>query len=297
MTESIRERSTASDVSEETLKVLDAIRKPGEVFEGADKPVEPTKEVKPEEKPKEEPKVDPKPEEKPVEPKPEERPARSVPVIKFNVQRHELGETKAQLAAERAAKADLELKLKELSDKPTQENVDEVRVAAKKLAEKHGLDEEFVVELMEQSADLASKKASKSNIPADLEKTIAEFKAQTERSKAIEQSQVEDKQFEDSFGKVSTEFPELADPKVKEALKQLAFMEGYESTPLRAIALEYIHDNKPRKTAEESGKGRADVTDYENITDAQLKAMNREEATKFLAWQKQKHDYRTNSPR
>jgi len=315
MTESIRERSASSDVSAETLEVLEKIRRPGDTFEGVDpkpaeptdpkppveekKPVEPKEKSKPTEKKDDEPsddedgEVEEKDKKEPS--KPDTRPARSVPVKKFNEQRHELGETKAKLAK---AEADLALALKGVSDKPNKEEVDDVRAIAKSLAEKHGFDEEFVAELMDKATELATKKAGKqTNIPEDLAQTIASLKARDAQAQEAEKARQEDKWFEDSFSEVSTEFPELADPKVKEELKQLAFMEGYESAPLRAIALEWIHDNKPRKTVEEPGKGRAEVTDFENVTEEQLKKMSRAEQAKYLEWQKNTHDYRTNANR
>lgn len=320
MTEDVRERATDAGVSEETLKVLDEIKKDGEEFEGIDNktpektPDELAKETADKKATDDKKAADDEATRKAEEAaknnnkngsddkgeKPVSREPKTVPVGKFNQLRHDHGETKAQLEAERAAKVELERKLADaIANKPNTEvaakgNNEEIKKAAKALAEKHGADEEFVEELALTISDLISKNAPKAEISEEIKTKLNELdEAKAETTRKNKEMQ-EDADFEQGFAGLLTEFPELANS--KEDFKQLAFTDGYETTPLRTLAAAYMHDNKPKKTAEASGSGKSSgVIDYEALTEEDIKNLPREEFTKYMKWYEKKHGANSSS--
>lgn len=266
------------ETSVETQNILKELAAEGNEVPGLtpEPPKEPPKEI-----PKEEPKVvePPKVEETPKEPPKVDKPRTSnfVPVNKYNEMRHEL-------ATEKAAKADLEAKLAQatqsITNKSTPEEVDDAEVAAKMLAEEHGLDENLAKSLAKTMVDIASKRAK---VPDDILQKIQKF----DEREANQLKQVEDDAtFETTFADVVKEFPALISK--KDDIKQLAFTEGYESTPIRTLAIEYLHDNPVTSEygAEppSGGKGATVVLDYDNLTEEQLSNFTPEEMDKFNAY-------------
>lgn len=279
----------AQEASPETQAILKEMQAEGHEIEGLP-PAAPATDSKPAEKPVDQPPVKPdtKPEEPPQGDPPEspkadpppkvERTPKAVPVGKYNDERH-----KRQEAEQRAA--DLEAQIKQLSKTPPTENqVDDIRDLAKELAEKHGLDADFVAEFADKIVSAATKR---NVIPKELEQQLQSFQAMKAQQEAQALEQAQQQGFENEWQTVLKEFPDLADR--KEDLKQLAFTEGNERTALRRLALEYMHDNpvKGRKTVESpvAGKtGHTEVIDFENMTEEQYKNLSDEQHDQFMQW-------------
>ena len=277
----------AAEASGETLEILKELQAEGHEVQGLEAP----------EKVQEEPQEPKKANEAPIEPtekvevpEPEkektktERKPLYVPVGKHNEERH-----KRQEAEERAAKAareaeELRAQIAALSSKSASQGQDDVREAASKLAEEHGLDAEFVAKFAETVVNMAEKRNS---LPKDIAQKLASFEALQARAEAEAQQRAQEKAFEQEFTSVIKEFPELADK--KDDLKGLAFTEGNLNTSLRRLALEYVHDNptiKGRKTAESSyrSKGPSEVLDFEAVDEATLKGLEGEKLDQYIAW-------------
>lgn len=281
----------------ETSEILKELEVEGhELAPTADKPA-PKPEAKPEEKkpeaekPKEEaPKAkEEEDKDKKPEAKPADRTVRAVPVHKFNEQRHELQDTKKALAERDAKIAELEktLSSKDGGKPTTQEEVSDIRKTAKAIAEKHGLDEEFVSEFADAMVKLA--KTDRNVLPKDISDKLAVLDTlQKERAE-----QTEERMFNDDFDKVAKEFPALADK--KDSIKEIAYTEGNERIPLRAIAIQFLHDNpvpQPKgKTAEDgqpgAGRDAGEVIDFDHVTEEQMKDPNFP-LEKFMEFQEKK---------
>jgi hypothetical protein len=257
----------ASASAQETINEL---RAEGASFEGLDPKPEVVKTVEVKTEPvKEEvkPEVEAKPE-KEAETEEVEKPRTSkyVPVGTYNEMRKE-----AQ-AAKRLS-AELQAKLQEMSQRPNQETSDEIDKLSAELAEKHNIDKEFLKDLSSRLTSVVSKK---SEIPSELANEIAEIKQ-------MKREQAEEFAFEKQFEQISTEFPDVD----KKAFKQLAFTQGNEQIPLRTLAIQYMHDNPKRKTAEGSSGGqKSDVIDFAHITEEQETKLSDEDFDKLVAYRK-----------
>lgn len=287
MADAIQAVQEASAETQEILKELEAEGK-GTVPGSEPAP-------KQEEQPKEpEPKVE-EPAKKPEEPKVEntnvdpgtntqdktKRESKYVPVHIHNDERHKRQEAERAAQAAREEAEALRAQLNGNTDKPKTEELD---TKAKRLAEKHGLEPDFIKDLLSEVAPTPS------SLPADvLEdlKAVKELRTNQERQ-ALEQKQ--ETFFNDEFARTVAEFPDLADR--KEEFKQLAFSEGKTNIPLRLLALEYRHDNgldKPgRKTVEDpiqvSKKGTDALIDFANMTEDQLKDLDGPAFDQYLGW-------------
>lgn len=291
------------EASAETQEILKELQEEGHQIEGLS-PEEPKEEPKADPQPKkEEEKPEAKPEEKPEEKESEKKPdqkdqptvdrtTKAVPVGKYNDERHKRQEVERLLDEERKAKAELEAKINTISNQPNKQELEDVREAAKKIAEKHGFeDSDFIVEFADTMVALASKR---NVLPQEIEnklKAFDEMKAKQE-AQAIEQAQ--EVGFNSELETVIKEFPDLVAH--KDELKQLAFMEGNEKVALRRLAIEYMHDNpvQGRKTAESPLPGRtgaADIIDFDNMTEAQLKDLTGEQLDQYLAHLDKKSKY------
>lgn len=289
---------TPQDVSPDTQEILNELVAEGAGVLPGTEPAKPEAPVQPEPVKPPEPKEKP-PEAKATEPegqtkteptqpiKPVERESRHVPVGKYNETRKEAQALKAELEAERAAKADLAAKLAAASaGKPTEDDFSDIREAATKLAEDNGYEPDFVAKFAETLVPLIGKRSS----TKQLEERLANFERQQaeqrQQAEAQQNAQNQDKYFEAEFNEVSKEFPQLASQ--KEELKELAFSETYKQIPLRFIALEHMHQNPPgRKTVEVPLQGKSDtptVVDFENLTDEQFHSLTSEQQDRFYAW-------------
>jgi len=263
------------DASAETQEILKELEGEGNEIAGQPKPADPVEEQEKQEQKDE----SAKPEESEKKPEKIEREQKYVPVSKHNEERHKRQE--AERLAEEARKEAAELRAK-LADKPSEKSND-LKSAAQALADKHGLDQEFISELLETTTKINSRNDLSEEAKADLA-IIKQAKAEAE-AKLKETAQ--ETGFSNEFANVIKEFPELAER--KDELKQLAFSEGNVNTSLRRLALEYLHDNpvKPGRRSSESptqGKGKSDVIDFENITEDDFKNLSREELDLYETW-------------
>lgn len=218
-----------------------------------------------------------------------EREERFVPVVKFNEMRHNANDLKKQLEDEKAAKATLEARIAELSNKPTTDDLSDVREAAKAFAEKNGQDPEYITEFAETLVNLTAKRGTSQEVAnriAALEReaqTTAAQRAETERQ--LNEANA-DKYFDAEFTEILKKHPDLAGQ--KEDIKQLAFSTGYKGIPLHFVALDYKDQNPPgRRTAEVPVQGKNDTTtvlDFANMTDDQLAKLTPEQMDQFEAW-------------
>lgn len=261
----------------ETAEILKELEAEGNTIEGREssepKVEEPAVEAKVEEpqKPQE---AEPEPEvveDEPDTPAKVDREVKAVPVQKYNALRHEVQELKKQLA-----------------DKPqasTPSQAPDIADAVSKLAEKHGIDAEILSDIASTIADEVGRKVA---MPEDYKEAI-------EKMQLMTRTQQEETAYNADFDKVATQ---LADEGLdvtghKDKIKQLAYTEGYTSTSLRAIALEYAHDNgllsKGRKTAESSSGGRAlaetTVIDFDSISEEEAKKLPDDQWEKYVEHQ------------
>lgn len=210
-----------------------------------------------------------------------EREAKYVPVSKHNEERHKRQE--AERRAEEAERRANELESRNNSNAASKPSTDNVDARANRLAEKHGLEPDFV-------KDLLLEVTPSQTLPPELQediRVVKELRAQQERHA---QETAQETHFNSEFGSVIKEFPELADR--KEELKQLAFSEGNINTSLRRLALEFRHDNPPdkpgRRTAEapvKASKGDlSEVIDFAEMTEEQFKGLNGEQLAQFEKW-------------
>lgn len=263
----------------DTQEILNELEAEGNTIEGREAKVEEpaAEEPKVEEpqKPTEEPASEPaKAEDEPETPK-APRSVQAVPVGKYNEERH-----KRQEAEKRAADAEAQLAGRSPSTAPT-----EINEAVAKLAEKHGIDAEILTDLATTITDAVGQKVA---IPDDYKQAIDQLREMT-------QKQQEEAAYEADFGTVAKA---LADEGLditghKDKIKELAYTEGYTGTSLRAIALEYAHDNgllsQGRKTAERSSGGRAlaetTVIDFDSISEAEAKKLPDDQWEKYVEHQ------------
>jgi hypothetical protein len=276
----------------DTQATLEDLKKQGHEIDGEAKPDAPKAQEAPKAEPAK-PAEAPKPEaEKPKEEEPKdeddteadkpkvERSVKAVPVRKYNELRHELQEAKKQLAEKQQAE-------KPNASKPDQALTPEITDAVKAVAAKHKIeDPSLLLDLANTIAEAVGRKAA---IPADILLAAEQWKKSTA-------AQQEELGFQNDFATVSKEFPQIADHKDK--LKELAYTEGNEKTPLRSLAIEYMHDSgmfeSGRKTAEHAtatGTGRgAEVIDFDNVTDEQFKGMPPDAQAKFIQYQLDKEN-------
>lgn len=293
-------------LNEEGLAALKELQAEGHEIQGlpkegeakpAESPVEPKKdEPKPKDapKPKEEGKPDteakPKEGEEPKADddkgddelgKPTPRKPVYVPVSKFN-------ETRKELQAAKAAIKERDEALAKLQANPTEANKQEAVDAVKALVE---------LGYEEEEASKVIKIIRAASPKTELDPTIAkrlEALDKWEATRAAEEAKmVQDKEqiaFEKDFQTVATEFPALAG--LKQQIHEKAYSEGYEHTPLRAIAIELMHDmgytGKKVKTAEQGGAGTGgnnDVLDFDNVSEEQFARFTAEQMDKFNEFQ------------
>lgn len=266
----------------ETVEVLKELESEGHTLAG----------VTPEEKPAEQPKVEEPQKPQVAEPAPAEKPEEAeakgeqpkserkvdfVPFKKFDAVRHELAEA-------REAKTKLEAQIAALSQKPAAQITGQAESIAKQYAEALGLDESYTAKLAEMVETIA---AGKAQLPAE----VAEKLKVLDKYEQLTVQAEEEKAFSQDFDNtVLKEMPQLAEHKDK--IKQLAYTEGYTSTSLRAIALEYAHDNgllqKGRKTLEKGSAGRTTTTealDFDSLSEDQARALPDDQWEKYVEHQ------------
>jgi len=257
----------------ETAEILKELEAEGHSIEGKEPKIE---EPTPEEPKVEEPKTDePESEPEKVEDQPKvEKPKRevqAVPVNKYNEERHKRQEAERKLAELEAQRST-----------PTIEVSGDVKDVANQFAEKHGLDADLVTELFDTATKLTAKNTSGLS-----DEEIKELRALRETAR----QQAESLAFDNDFSGVAKTLEKegLDITGHKDQIKQLAYTEGYTSTSLRAIALEYAHDNglltKGRKTLEPKQAGRvveSEAIDFDSLSEEQAKALPDDQWEKFV---------------
>lgn len=211
------------------------------------------------------------------------REVKYVPVGKHNEERHKRQE------AEKLA-ADREIRIKELeaqfnNSKPSEDNKDDIAEAAKLLAERNGMDADLTTDFVKSIVDIAAKR---NVLPDEIKQKLDNFEQMTERARLAENETNQEKGFEKEFAAIVTEFPHLADQ--KDALKQIVFSEDNINTPLRPLALEYMHDNPSpqdgKKSAETPTQGgsRTEAVDFSSMTEEQFAGLSEEQMVLYDQW-------------
>lgn len=188
--------------------------------------------------------------------RPQERTPQYVPVNKYNELRHSIKDLKSELE-------DYKSKYEEISKQPTAEIKTSIDEISSTLAEKHGLDQDFVKDLMSETTRLSTPQ-----IPDDVKVKLDLLDQQ-----AQVQSQL--KAFEEDYQKVSDEFGDLTEADKKE-IQRLAFTRGYETTPIRTLAIQYKYENPKKETVEGSGGGRSnrEILDLDNMSEEDLEKLD-----------------------
>ena len=170
---------------------------------------------------------------------------------KYNELRHSLKDLKAELES---YKTKVETKTEVTPD------FDDT---ASKLAEKHGLDADFIKDLMS-----SVKQSVSPTLPDDIQSKLDLLDQQAK-------SQTQLKEFENDYQKISEEFNDLSE-KDKREIQRLAFTRGYETTPIRTIAIQYLHDNPSRATVEGETRGKSakHIVDFDNMTEEDLQKIS-----------------------
>jgi len=292
------------ETSAETQEILAELQNEGHEIEGVAQA--PAKTEAPKEEPKkEEPTPETKKDDKTPaldnvetnKPQPKiERTSQYVPVGKHNEERHKRQEAETRAERAEAQAKELADKIKELSSRPVSaENTNEIQAAAKSLAEKHGLDGDFLQEFAETVVGIASKKTV---VPAELREEVELLKKERARLEEDHRMKMQEVHFEKELSSVLGEFPELAGH--KEDIRQIAFSEENVNVSLRRLALEYIHDHpevsraQGRRSAESASNVSApkaekvEAYDFENMTEEKFKELNEEELDRYLEWAKAK---------
>jgi len=296
------------EASAETQEILKELEAEGNEIAGKSKPDDAgakpdegkdeakKEEAKPDEGKADDPdKVDPEKPEAPKPPKPNREP-KYVPVGVHNEERHKRQEAERERDEARAEADRLKANTPAKPDKP-EETTEDFKTHAKSLAEKHGLEEGFVSDLLETTAKLTAKNSP--DLSQELRNEINAFKTAKAELDAEKRQIEQEKGFESEFSGIIEELSngdkdlESYLASQKKALRESAFAEGNLNTPLRRLAIEWLHDNpqpKPgRKSAEAPGGGEG-VTDarkvlnFENVTEKDVADMDPETFEKFKDW-------------
>jgi hypothetical protein len=264
---------------------------PGVKYE--DEPAEPA-EPKVEEAPVEAPVVEPQ---EPAQPEAvaepvAERPKKATPIASLLEKKHEL---ETQLETERAERQKLEDQIKNLSQQPVAQSTDKVKA----LAEKYGLDEELLAELVSTARE---------GINPELPKEVQDLLAERQVEK---QQQAELTAFNKRVDSLAKTLPteQFSDPKVREKLLELAYStekapdgEPYFQKELSELYFAYIKPEiEPGKTSAESSQGgtqaSSGVVDFEEIFNRDdpkdIDKMDSDTFTKYNAWVQEHKESRT----
>lgn len=257
-------------------------KKPEDPAKPADETVKPV-DQKPAETTEQKPAADPaKPDQgKPADQKPVDRKPQYVPLPKYL-------DTEAAL---KIAQAKIE-ELTQAGAKPTAENVQQAGDAVKKLVEEFNYDEADAKKLVEVIKSITPGQS----LPPEIVKALEKLPLLDQMTKELEEKK-EVAAFETDFSaSVLKDFPHLA--KYKDQIKEKAYSDNYSKTPLRTVAIEFMHDEgistNPQaniQTVDKSqgGSGQhVEEVDFANITDEQFAKLTPDQQDKFFAFQEQK---------
>lgn len=217
---------------------------------------------------------------------PSKRPVRAMPISKFNAKNEAWKEQKAELLGELdVAKA----KIAEFEKASKAGDENKMEEILKTAAEKSGIDEDTLKTIFSVMEDGAIKPLQAKI--ADLEsaiKTANVAKAPTaddaEKAKWKEQDDKFEEEFVSTLKGADTD-PEMA--KHKDEIKELAFMEGYESKSVWEIYTRFVKPKANKKAPAENpngnGGGTKSDTDWDAIaTDPEkIRALSLSDAEKF----------------
>lgn len=286
---------TEDGLDAEGKAVLDELQKEGFEIAGREPAAaDPAPEAKPApeipkvepEKPKVEPEIKPeldengKPKAKINDPAPERKP-QYVPLPKY-------------LQTEKDLK-DAQAKIQELTKsgaKPSEAAIGEATDAVKELVEKFGYEEDDAKKLVDVFKHLIPGQT----VTPEMQRAMDALPL-LDKMKADLEKQQETAGFETDFvTSVVKEFPHL--DKYKDQIKEMAYSETYANTPLRTVALQFMHDEGISQsvadviTTDKAGggtnKGAGEEVDFANITDEQFSKLTPEQQDKFFAFQDSK---------
>jgi hypothetical protein len=262
---------------------------------------QPAEQPKPEETPNPAPEQPEKPAEpnaekptpeapKPQAPVSEPAPSRKAkPIANLLAKNHDLEE---QLETERKAKADLEAKLAQISEQPSNP---QATADVKALADKYGMDENIL-------ADIVA--AARNGIKPELPKEVQDLIAKQQEQNFVD---AEMAGFEQDLGRLQKTFKDeasLADPKVRDRLLELAYStdkapdgEPYFQKPLHELYFSFIKPEvEPGGPSAEPSQGgsqqQTKVLDFQDIFDRDdpkdIEAMDDQTFHSYSKWLNEK---------
>lgn len=287
---------TEEGLDEEGKAVLDELEKEGHEISGREKPADPAPPADP-------PPADPKPaapDPKPADPKPGDvkpdegtkpgekpdpkpqpnRTPQTVPLPKY-------------LDAERLLK-EANAKIEELTKpgaKPSTETVQQATDAVKRLQDEFGYDEDEAKKLVTVIESIIPGQ----KLTPEMQKAIDLLPQLEQMTKDLaDKKEIAD--FDNDFtASVLKDFPHLA--KYKEQIKEKAYTDEFAKTPLRAVALAFMHDEgiSPKsedvQTVEKPAGGSDKETeeiDFKDMTEEQFAKLTPAQQDKFFEYQEKR---------
>lgn len=262
-------QDTAQDprsIAEEVIKELEQTQLEAEKAEPAK---EPEKAPEPEKSEvKSEPKAEPDGAKAEVKTERPERKPQFIPVAKANAWRHEANEYKSKAA-------ELEAKLAEANKAIEQAKVVDLDARAKEIAGEDA-SPEVVRRILEAAKEFAPKQE-----PNEDMSSLLELKKQLEQQK-------EEQSFQQDLNQTLAKFPELKGHESE--LKELAYAEGNEKTPLKFLAYQLREDLNlspapPSAEGKSASPAVATEIDFENLSEEEVKNLSDEDTDKLIKWQ------------
>lgn len=176
--------------------------------------------------------------------------------------------------------------------KPTVETVQDATDAVKKLVDEFGYEEDAAKKMVDVMKSIMPGQTVSPEIKAILEK----MPLIDQMAKDLQQKQ-EIAEFETDFAaNVLKNFPHLAE--YKDQIKEKAYSDEFAKTPLRVVALAFMHDEgiaaKPvdniqtvERTQGGSGKHGEEIS-FDDMTDEQFSKLTPEQQDKFFEYQEKK---------
>lgn len=289
--------SMEDGLDKEGLEVLAELEKEGHEIAGREKaadpvppadpvvtdPPKPVADPKPGDPPPADPVKDPvKPTDPPADPKPQvERKVQYVPLPKYL-------DTETKLK-DALSKID---ELTKAGVKPTAETVQDATDAVKRLVDDFGYEEDAAKKMVDVMKSIMPGQV----LPPEIKAALDKLPLLDQMAKDLE-TKKEEAQFETDFAaSVISEFPHLA--QYKDKLKEKAYSDEFAKTPLRVVALAFMHDEgiatKPvenvqtvEKTQGGTGKHGEEIN-FDDMTDEQFSKLTPEQQDKFFEYQEKK---------
>lgn len=173
---------------------------------------------------------------------------------------------------------------------PTEVAIKDATSAVKELVEKFGYEEDDAKKMVDVFKHLIPGQT----VSPEMQRALDALPVLDKMKAELEEKQ-ETAAFNDDFSAtIVKEFPQLE--KYKDQIKEMAYSDTFAKTPLRAVALEFMHTEgisptgKDVTTVDKAGGGtnRTDAggeIDFANITDEQFSNLTPEQADQFFAYQ------------